>query len=144
MQKSHINTNTVPNATTVLNTSTDKYYLKFLKYKYKYENLLANTNSVNQLGGNLYNVHHTGGQLGEAETAAKIVDITNYRQWFALMSEWSKYHDDVRLNDTERTEAREQIQIMLNEINQLFIKAKSEIRFRWTSVNWNSGVQWLN
>ena len=139
MQNSQVHT-----ATSVPNAITDKFHLKYLKYKYKYQNLLAKTNSLNQLGGNLYNVHHTGGELGNAETAAKIVDVTNYRKWFTKMGEWSRYHDNINITDTQRTEARQQIQNMLTEMNQLFIKAKSEIRFRWTSVNWNRGVQWLN
>jgi hypothetical protein len=126
------------------NAITDKFHLKYLKYKYKYEKLQSKTILLNQFGGNLYNVHHNAGELGNAITAAKVVDISNYPDWFKQMGEWSRYHDNPAIDDNDRIDAREEIQIMLDEMNGLFIKAKSEIRFRWTSANWNSGVQWLN
>jgi hypothetical protein len=125
-------------------TNTDKYYLKFLKYKTKYEKLYNQINLLDQTGGNTYNVHHTGGEVGNAQTAAQVANIAGWQQWFRNMREWSQYHDNPAISESDRTEARGQIQTMLNEINGLFTQAGSPTRFRWTSVSWNKGSTWLN
>ena len=135
--------NNVPSTQLENEKSNDKYYLKYLKYKQKYQQAKELITQLSQQGGNIIlNVYHQGGDLEQGKMAARSAGVVGVDSWFDQMRQWSEYHDSVS-DAGERADAVREINKMLGEMNGLLNRANSAYRFKWDPTHWAKGSRKL-
>ena len=98
-----------------------------------------------QSGGFNYNLHHRGGNIGEAKTAARSVSNVRFEggmnNWFNQVRDWSIAYERAS-TDQERNDARNNINGYIGEINAKFAASGSETRFYWQpQAHWQAGAR---